>query len=868
MKKKVLNGILLGVAATLCAGGFAACGKDSAEKTQIEEVYASYVAYAEANGETPLSYEEWLASIKGEKGDKGDKGDDGKSAYEIWLEQGNTGTQEDFLNWLKYNKEPIEDSKISFKTLTVDGTDVTGTVGNATQTFSFLTEVNSFGAAKYTVSKNINGTDPIVSKTIQLSEGDNKVYVLVTIDNDVTKIYSVNIRRKPMYFVSFRMAGSYISGQSIEEGEVVSAPETVPSCPGYTFVKWNFDFSQQITKDTTISAEITANTNTPYKVEYYLQNLENNDYTLQKTENFTGTTGATVNAEIKTFEHFTHTEIPYYNGSRESGMIAGDGSLTLKVYYTRDSYTVTFNGNGGTIKSSQYSYEDCETKTYTAKYGGKVTAPKFMRTGYTQNGWDKELPETISGDITLSAVWNINRYTLTFVYGNGQPDKQITQDYDTAIEVPEEPAARNGYDFGGWNIPKTMPAENRTIYAQWKAIFVLNESGDTITSLTYYYGKNKTELIIPSKIDGVMITSIGDRAFTDCSSLTNITIPDSVTSIGASAFYACSSLTSIMIPNSVTSIGSAVFKDCSSLTSITIPNSVTSIGGSAFYGCWSLENITIPNSVTSIGDSAFQYCSSLTSVTLPNSVTSIGVSAFYGCRSLVDVTLSDAILSIGDSMFRDCVRLQNIIIPERVTSIGKSAFQNCNSLAKIIIPDNVTTISEYSFYQCTSLTSIIIGKSVAIIESWAFSDCYILEVINKSKLYIAKGSFDNGYISRYAEIIKSSGESSVEIAGDLVFCNLNNTVYLVRYCASNSELLLPKSYKDKQYSIYKYAFNNCSFLKTIYYQGSMKEWEAMSIDLEENKDLIYAVRYYYSETKPTESGNFWHYGKDGEIAEW
>ena len=66
----------------------------------------------------------------------------------------------------------------------------------------------------------------------------------------------------------------------------------------------------------------------------------------------------------------------------------------------------------------------------------------------------------------------------------------------------------------------------------------------------------------------------------------------------------------------------------------------------------------------------------------------------------------------------------------------------------------------------------------------------------------------------------------------------------------------------------KGAFNNCSFLKTIYYQGSMEEWEAMSIDLEENKDLIYAVRYYYSETKPTESGNFWHYGEDGEIAEW
>ena len=103
MKKKVFNGILLGTAAMLCAGGFAACkvtdGKnDGAEKTQIEEVYECYVAYAEKNGETPLSYEDWLASIKGERGEKGDKGDtgaqgekgekgdtgaDGKSAYEI-----------------------------------------------------------------------------------------------------------------------------------------------------------------------------------------------------------------------------------------------------------------------------------------------------------------------------------------------------------------------------------------------------------------------------------------------------------------------------------------------------------------------------------------------------------------------------------------------------------------------------------------------------------------------------------------------------------------------------------------------------------------------------------------------------------------
>ena len=116
-----------------------------------------------------------------------------------------------------------------------------------------------------------------------------------------------------------------------------------------------------------------------------------------------------------------------------------------------------------------------------------------------------------------------------------------------------------------------------------------------------------------------------------------MTIPNSVTSIGDCAFCNCSSLTSITIPNSVTSIGDWAFSDCSSLTSITIPNSVTSIGDGAFYGCSSLTSITIPNSVISIGERAFFSCSSLTSVTIGNSVTSIGEGAFNGCDKLVDV---------------------------------------------------------------------------------------------------------------------------------------------------------------------------------------------------------------------------------------
>ena len=133
-----------------------------------------------------------------------------------------------------------------------------------------------------------------------------------------------------------------------------------------------------------------------------------------------------------------------------------------------------------------------------------------------------------------------------------------------------------------------------------------------ITELhTYPAGKSAASYIIPDSVASLSVTSIMSDAFSGCSSLTSVTIPDSVTSIGAVAFDGCSSLKSVMIPDSVTSIGPSAFSGCSSLTSVTIPHGVTSIGSDAFSGCSSLKSVMIPNSVTSIGYYAFSGCSSL-----------------------------------------------------------------------------------------------------------------------------------------------------------------------------------------------------------------------------------------------------------------
>ena len=208
--------------------------------------------------------------------------------------------------------------------------------------------------------------------------------------------------------------------------------------------------------------------------------------------------------------------------------------------------------------------------------------------------------------------------------------------------------------------------------------FVLQSSSMSVSSILWNgnNGTNSPDRAYNNAIKkieiGTDVSSIGNSAFNNCSSLASITIPDSVTSIGNNVFYYCYSLSSITIPDSVTSISNSTFNNCSSLASITIPDSVTSIGGSVFYYCYSLASITIPDSVTSIGDQAFYNCYSLSSITIPDSVTSIGGSVFYNCYSLSSITIPDSVTSIGQQAFRNCTYMESIkftsIIPPTVSS--------------------------------------------------------------------------------------------------------------------------------------------------------------------------------------------------------
>ena len=277
--------------------------------------------------------------------------------------------------------------------------------------------------------------------------------------------------------------------------------------------------------------------------------------------------------------------------------------------------------------------------------------------------------------------------------------------------------------------------------------------GANIISNTYNNGKGVISFDGP-------ITSIGADAFLSCTSLTSVTIPDSVTWIGGSAFRGCDSLTSITIGNSVTSIGNHAFLSCTSLTSVTIPDSVTSIGNYAFSSCTSLTSVTIPDSVTSIGETAFSSCTSLTAfygkfASTDNRCLIIdGVLNSVAPADLTEYTIPDSVTEIGRGAFIGCTSLTSVTIPDSVTSIGGYAFYRCTSLTSVTIPDSVTEIGYYAFYNCTSLKEVYCKPTTPPTgDSYMFNN-------NASgrKIYVPHNSVEAyksaGYWKGYADYIE------------------------------------------------------------------------------------------------------------------
>lgn len=247
--------------------------------------------------------------------------------------------------------------------------------------------------------------------------------------------------------------------------------------------------------------------------------------------------------------------------------------------------------------------------------------------------------------------------------------------------------AQVGIGFGGWNARPMKRAyfsiKSLTILrllglsfifpTQGRSQFNFETNNGTLTLVGY--SGSEAVLVVPSSVNGLPVTGIGNAVFVGNTNLISCAIPTGITNIGVVAFYLCSSLTKIDLPESLKSIEDGAFSYCSSLTRIRIPQNVALIGGSAF-----------------------EFCESLTNLTLPDSLTSISGHTFANCTNLSNLVIPPLVATIGDFAFANCSSLTSIIIPSRTTNFGVYAFAWCDRLEAVCFRGDAPTVGAFAFY--------------------------------------------------------------------------------------------------------------------------------------------------------------------------
>ena len=496
----------------------------------------------------------------------------------------------------------------------------------------------------------------------------------------------------------------------------------------------------------------------------------------------------------------------------------------------------------------------------------------------------KSIVAIVGLHLTMSVF--ADTYTITIVKrisypaGGGGGGSAVAPPHEIRTEVVDgvEWTYMTGFPY----IEKNSYAQETT-YANWVSMNPDGASG--LIAVPGYWGVyvgDGTNAAVSASISGHVnvprvlgecrVIGISANAFSNCTAITSVTVPEEIIKIQESAFTGCSGITEMTLPFVGKERGNDGVRDAafgmifgersydggmmtrqnsagywysggthdaycipSGLRSLTITDE-TILSRDACFELRSLRYVSLPSTLTKIGEGAFDYCINLRDITVPSSVKSIGASAFRNCISMTNAVVSAGVTAIGENAFCDCWQLSNISLPESLTVLesetfkgtaieslpamagllglrGEGVFRNCANLRSANLPAGLRYVGIAAFENCTALTNVVVGGSVTNIDAWAFNGCGALGTVSVPSSVKTIGS---SAFKGCTNLVKVSLSEGLEVLGDGAF----------RDCTALQDIDLPESVVDlgrqDPYRVTGNVFRGCTSLRNVKLPSALK----------------------------------------------
>lgn len=315
--------------------------------------------------------------------------------------------------------------------------------------------------------------------------------------------------------------------------------------------------------------------------------------------------------------------------------------------------------------------------------------------------------------------------------------------------------------------------------------YEINYDANTVT-ITNCNKEASGEIRVPSEIEGLLVTTLGERAFADCVAVSRIFLPESLNQIGLLCFASCEALKDISIPNGIIELPDNCFRNCFSLEDVELSENLIKLGNSCFWQCVQMRVIGLPEKVSEIGNFCFEYCRKLVSINIPSGVTAIPWGCFRGCRELISVRFSGKVKHLEAGCFEDCWKLANLDLPETLETIGSSVFKNCRTMTRLHVPTSVYEISDLALHG-------LVGLAYCQLPS----------------------EFDNAYEILRIGLLSSSIFESI-VVDSLLFKVVHDEAVLYKWLFPKSNIVVPDEVNNfKVTAVAPYIFDSTDWLESV-----------------------------------------------------